>query len=194
EEYPVNSNRYMPAYKLFPDWAGVDLIGVDSYFQLEQDPLTVDPSAPPDPGVAALKAAWHRFDTGAGVTTDYSDLHGLATTYRRPVFASEIGYADADYTATAPGAGCPQFDSAGKCASAVNVCAQWNAYEAFFETFAGQSWFTGMNLWDIQTDLTLSTTAPQVDPRGLPVENLLKLWWTATAPSTTPLCPNPSGG
>jgi hypothetical protein len=175
-EYPVGSGQYTPAYNLFPAWDAVDMIGVDSYFELD---LPAGQGGVPDPGVPALNAAWNSFGTEYdATTTDFADLHALATKYGKPVFASEIGYSDGAYSAHDPASTCP--DESNPCTDTVDLQAQADAYESFFETFANAPWFAGMVLWDFQVDQTPSQAYIQVDPRGTPAEQVIKDWWTAT--------------
>jgi hypothetical protein len=174
-EYPAGSGQYTPAYDLFPAWDAVDMIGVDSYFELD---LPKGQGGVPDPGVPALNAAWNSFTNEFGdPTTDFADLHALASDYDKPVFASEIGYSDGAYSAHDPASICP--DESDPCTDTVDLQAQSDAYESFFETFANARWFVGMVLWDFQVDQTPTLSSIQVDPRGTPAEQIIKNWWTA---------------
>ena len=183
----VPANFPLRGYQVYPAWDAVDLIGVDSYFQLD---LPRGKGGVPDPGVPALVSAWHSFTNRIRVAHPaYDDLNGLATQYNKPVFASEVGYSSGDYStfsraATALTAAIPSTGGQ-SCTDGVNTQAQTDAYEAYFETFAGAPWYDGMVIWDYQIDEPPSTSAIQVDTRGKPVEPLISSWWKATSTSTT---------
>ena len=186
-EYPSGSGMYEPAYKLFPAWDAVDLIGVDSYFELD---LPKGGGGTPDPGVPALNAAWNSFATEyGGTSTAVGDLHALSTQYHKLVFASEMGFSDGQYAAHDPASTCP--DESNPCTDTVDLQAQADGYESYFETFSGLPWYDGMVLWDFQIDQPPSLTELQVDPRGKPAEQVIRAWWTAgTNPPPPP--PGPS--
>jgi hypothetical protein len=104
-------------------WDAVDLIGVDAYYPLANAP---------NPTVEALKRAWQ--DRGY-VTI----LRSLATTYRKPVLLTEIGYRSVAGATAAP------WDSTR--AGATSQEEQANAYEAAIATFAPQPWVDGLFWW-----------------------------------------------
>ncbi len=102
-------------------WDALDWIGVSGYFPLA-------PEASPDR--AALVRAWQPI---------LDKLERLATTTKRPVLFTEIGYRSAD------GAAWRQWEIPRD--APLNLDAQREAYEAFFETVWTRPWVAGAYPW-----------------------------------------------
>lgn len=102
-------------------WDALDWIGVSGYF-----PLTPDAS----PDRVALVRAWQPI---------LEKLERLATTTGRPVLFTEIGYRSAD------GAAWRQWEIPRD--ATLNLDAQREAYEAFFETVWTRPWVAGAYPW-----------------------------------------------
>jgi len=100
-------------------WDALDYIGVDAYF-----PLTNQVN----PAVATLVEGWQ---------SPLKLISGTAKKYNKSVIFTEIGYQSIANTATEPaGAKGP-----------LNLMAQSNCYEAFFEVFYTLPWFEGVFWW-----------------------------------------------
>lgn len=102
-------------------WDALDWIGVSGYFPL------VDEATP---SRATLVAAWQPI---------VEKLGALSAQHRKPVLFTEIGYRSADAPAWR------QWEMPR--AAAVNLDAQRNAYEAFFEAVWPQPWLAGAYPW-----------------------------------------------
>jgi hypothetical protein len=107
-------------YKVFPFWKNMDYIGVDAYF-----PLSADKT----PSVNSLKKGWEKHSEA---------LREISTKHSRPVLFTEYGYRNVDY-----GAAEPWKEAEGE----RNDETQSNAYEAFYQSFAGKDWFAGGYVW-----------------------------------------------
>ncbi|HEV8080517.1 MAG TPA: hypothetical protein VGP43_07390 [Chitinophagaceae bacterium] len=107
-------------YKNFPFWDKLDYIGVDAYFPL---------SAGETPSVNSLKNGWKQYG---------EELEKISIEHNRPILFTEYGYRNVDYNSAEP-----WKENEGK----QNDEAQVNAYEAFYESFAGKKWFAGGFVW-----------------------------------------------
>ena len=112
-------------YKNFPFWQKLDYIGIDAYFPLVDDET---------PDKNSLIKAWKKY---------IDELQKLSTQINRPVLFTEYGYRNVDH-ATAE----PWKESEGN----QNNKAQANAYEAFYQSFAGKKWFAGGYVWKWYVD------------------------------------------
>ncbi len=107
-------------YKNFPFWQKLDYIGVDAYFPLAKD-------ATPD--VNSIKEGWEKY---------VNALEKISKENNLPILFTEYGYRNVDYNASEP-----WKEKEGN----KNDEAQSNAYEAFYQTFAGKKWFAGGYVW-----------------------------------------------
>ncbi|HEY7631258.1 MAG TPA: hypothetical protein VH817_11175 [Thermoleophilaceae bacterium] len=134
-------------------WNRLDYIGVDAYFPL---------ASASDPSLADLLTAW----TSRGYV---NSLHTIATNYNRKVLFTEVGYRSEPDTATHP------FQWSG--APAIDLLAQSTAYEAAYETFAGQPWFAGMYWWYWPPVLPADGGMdPEYRPIDKPAETVMQTW------------------
>lgn len=138
-------------YESFPFWEKLDYIGVDAYF-----PLTKDKT----PNVKALKRAWQKYN---GL------LEQICLEHNRPVLFTEYGYRNVDYNTTEPW----KENDDGQ-----NDEAQANAYEAFYQNFAGKKWFAGGYVWKwYVTGTHQHRSAIDFSPQGKPVLKLIENWY-----------------
>ena len=107
-------------YQNFPFWEKLDYIGVDAYFTLSTDET---------PSVNSLKNGWKQY---------CEELEKISIEHNRPILFTEYGYRNVDYNTAEP-----WKENEGK----QNDEAQSNAYEAFYQSFAGKKWFAGGFVW-----------------------------------------------
>ena len=109
------------SYQQVPFWDKMEFIGVDAYFPL---------SAGKTPEVNTLKTSWDPIK---------AELKKFSVKNNKNILFTEYGYASRDFSTEKP------WDSwRGK---PVNLQAQANAYQAIFETFWSEEWFSGGFLW-----------------------------------------------
>ncbi len=143
-------------YKDIRFWDAMDYIGLDAYFPLAQGKT---------PDVKALKAGWE---------DPYQKLKLLHKVYEKPILFTEFGYRSVD------GCGWQQWELEGiSYSSKVNLQAQINAYQAFFEQFWGEEWFAGVFLWQWYTNDARSGGERNSDytPQNKPAEALIRSWF-----------------
>lgn len=102
-------------------WDALDWIGISAYFPLVDAPT---------PSRSALVEAWQPI---------IRELAALSATWQRPIVFTEIGYRSAD------GAAWRQWEIPRQ--ASLNLQAQTNAYEAFFEAVWPQPWLGGVFPW-----------------------------------------------
>jgi len=107
-------------YKAVPFWGKLDYIGIDGYF-----PLSTDNT----PSVADMVASWQ---------STISAIEQFKTALNKDVIFAEIGYKSVDQCA---------YEPWNPTSNTVNMQAQSNSYQAFFEAFANKPWFKGAFLW-----------------------------------------------
>lgn len=100
-------------------WDALDYIGIDAYF-----PLATEANPP----VSTLVAGWQ---------SPLAKISSVAQNFSKTVIFTEIGYESMASTATAP------YGTNGP----LNLMAQANCYEAFFQAVYTQSWFQGVFWW-----------------------------------------------
>jgi arabinogalactan endo-1,4-beta-galactosidase len=118
---PVTYGANFDELEKVPFWDAVDFIGVSAYFPL------VDAKTP---SRAQLVAAWKPI---------VARLDAMATRWKKPVMFTELGYRSSD------GAAWRQWEIPRD--AAVNLEAQRNAYEAFFEAVWREPWLAGVYFW-----------------------------------------------
>lgn len=144
-------------------WDALDLVGVDAYWPLADEP-TAD--------AAALVEAWRPIA---------SALEAFSRRTGKRILFTEAGYASRRGSTTAPfdWLTSPLRDDAEQAA----------AYEALLSTFEGRPWFAGVHWW-MWDDLPGSGEDQTRDytPRGKPAEAVLRRHWrdAATTRSRTP--------
>lgn len=98
----------------------LDHIGIDGYFPLS--PINT-------PSVSELVNAWQ---------AKISEIEEYKTQFNKKVIFTEIGYKSIDYCAYQPW---------NPTSTTLNIQAQSNSFQAFFEAFANKSWFKGAFIW-----------------------------------------------
>ncbi len=136
-------------YQETPFWNKLDYIGIDGYFPLSNNDT---------PSVGELVKNWQ---------PHINAINQLRTTQNKNVIFTELGYCSVDKTTFEPWN--PQ-------SSIVNLKAQTNAYQAFFEVFSNKPWFKGAFLWKWYPKHQTSGGIENNDytPQNKPVEALIK--------------------
>ncbi|WP_188651489.1 glycoside hydrolase family 113 [Yeosuana aromativorans] len=116
--YAANWNEYNQT----PFWNKLDYIGIDAYFPVS-DLKT--------PTVEACKLGLGRWKTEMKHTCD---------SLKKPVLFTEFGYRSVDFSGKKPWLTDRQMGT-------VNLQAQTNATQAFFETFWNEDWIAGGFIW-----------------------------------------------
>ena len=145
--YAANWNEYHKT----PFWSDLDYIGIDGYFPIS-DLKT--------PSVEDCKTGLKPWKTE--MKTFYSTLN-------KPVLFTEFGYRSVDFTAKQPWRSDVEMD-------AVNLSAQTNATQAFFDSFWNEDWIAGGFIWKWFHD-NESVGGPNdawFTPQNKPVESIIK--------------------
>jgi hypothetical protein len=138
-------------YQRVPFWDALDYIGVDAYYGLADE-------ANPAPPVADMVAAWQ--------SRGYLPrLRAVSQRTGKQVLFTEIGYRGTHATAVHPNWWNVVDDA--------DTQAQANAYEAFYQAIAGQTWVAGFYWWDANTD---SWSVQDYSPIGKPAERVMSEW------------------
>tara|TARA_R110000868_G_scaffold720_4_gene5250 strand:- start:10926 stop:11882 length:957 start_codon:yes stop_codon:yes gene_type:complete len=116
--YAANWNEYNRT----PFWDDLDYIGIDGYFPVS-DLKT--------PTVEACKLGLERWK---------SEMKKFCNELKKPILFTEFGYRSVNFTGKAPWRADREMDS-------VNLEAQTNALQAFFETFWDEDWIAGGFVW-----------------------------------------------
>jgi hypothetical protein len=106
-------------------WDALDAIGVDAYYPLTRED---------DPTVADLRRAWAPI---------LNRLETLSASWQLPIILTEIGYQSLDGTNRTP------WEVVG---GSLDLQEQADCYQAFFDTFTGQSWWNGVYWWAWDTN------------------------------------------
>jgi hypothetical protein len=109
------------SYSSFPHWSKLDYLGIDAYFPISEAQT---------PTVEEVKGGWEKVK---------AELMRQQQLYNIPVLFTEYGYRSIDFCAKAP------WES-GR-ADHVNLEAQQNAYEGFYQSMWHEPWFAGGFLW-----------------------------------------------
>ena len=144
-----------------PFWDALDYIGIQAYFPLsESDSLSID----------EIRKGWKPHVT---------KLKSISKKYRKPILFTEIGYRNTTDTATKPWEWPESIDNL---LVQTSIETQYNCYEAFFETFWKEDWFSGALFWqwrisngrrgNRQMSITFS-------PEGKPAEQSMAEWFGA---------------
>jgi uncharacterized membrane protein len=145
-------------------WDKVDLLGIDGYF-----PLTNHS----DPTLAELTAAWRNNEFGEDLV---ATVQNFADAHQKPLIFTELGYESVAGTNTAPFS----FTLSGT----FDPTEQDNCYTAFYTVWAPEnSWMIGIFWWDWPVQPP-PTSDLSYNPRGKPVENVLKTF--QSPPSGSP--------
>ena len=159
-------------YQLIEFWDALDLVGVDAYF-----PLTDDPT----PTVEALVEAWRPWS---------DELRDVARATGKPILFAEYGYRSVD------GAAGRQWElPEGRRARGLpsNGAAQAAAYEALFRVWWDRSWFAGGFAWKWYAGSPAGDwIATDYSPQGKAAETVMASWYGGDASAgAPPRCPYP---
>jgi hypothetical protein len=147
--YAANFNEYARV----GFWDALDLIGIDAYWPLSQEPTR---------DAAALERAWQPIR---------ADLAAFAAVQQRRILFTEAGYTSAEGTTTRP--------YSWTISETPDPAEQAAAYQALLTTFDQQPWWAGVFWWvwdvlpDENEDHSLDFT-----PRGKAAEDVVRRWWT----------------
>ncbi|HEV2369091.1 MAG TPA: hypothetical protein VGR90_04405, partial [Acidimicrobiales bacterium] len=161
----------------------VDLIGVSSYFPLDDSPA---------PTLAQLRADWSNSHASATYGSNWvAVLDQLAASTHKPIVFGEAGYMSGDYAAKQPFLnfeGQPDWQL------------QSDLYQALLETFSAKPWWSGAVWWEWGNPDGAIPDAGR-SPGGKTAELLLQRWYAQgqrPANPDTPLVlaggPGSSGG
>ena len=145
--YAANWNEYHKT----PFWSDLDYIGIDGYFPIS-DLKT--------PSVEDCKT---------GLLPWKTEMKAFYSTLNKPVLFTEFGYRSVDFTAKQPWRSDVEMD-------AVNLSAQTNATQAFFDSFWNEDWIAGGFIWKWFHD-NESVGGPNdawFTPQNKPVESIIK--------------------
>jgi len=136
-------------YNLVPFWDKLDYIGIDGYFPL---------STSTTPSVEELVANWQ---------TTITTIDQFRISQNKDVVFTEIGYKSVDACAHEPW---------NPTSTTLNLQAQSNSYQAFFEAWANKPWFRGAFLWKWYPNHTNAGGSGNIDytPQNKPAEFILK--------------------
>ncbi len=159
--------NYVNEFEYIKFWGSLDYIGISAYFEHWNDG-----------SVPSLLASWKSIDD--------NQISKLQSTYNKPILFTEIGYKSIDNAHTQP------WDS-GK-SGAYNAQEQVNDYEALFQYWNNRPYFTGLILWDWNSDPNYGGQGnTDYTPHNKPAENTIRHWFT-TGPSQSPApTPTPDG-
>ena len=145
--YAANWNEYHKT----PFWSDLDYIGIDGYFPIS-DLKT--------PSVEDCKTGLKPWKT---------EMKAFYSTLNKPVLFTEFGYRSVDFTAKQPWRSDVEMD-------VVNLNAQTNATQAFFDSFWNEDWIAGGFIWKWFHD-NESVGGPNdawFTPQNKPVESIIK--------------------
>jgi hypothetical protein len=137
-------------------WDKLDYIGIDAYFPLVEAKL---------PEVSELKLAW---------VQHARKILSLYLAHKKPVLFTEFGYRSIDLCCW------QQWERENlPHDQEVNLQAQVNAYQAFFESFWDQPWFAGVFLWQWYThhDRAGGLQNSDFTPQNKPAEKTISSWF-----------------
>ena len=137
-------------------WDAVDYIGLDAYFPLVQAET---------PDVESLRKGW---------AEPFRKIELLNKVYGKPILFTEFGYRSID------NCGWKQWEFEDiPFNQKVNLQAQQNAYQAFFEQFWDQPWFAGVFVWQWYTNDSKAGGDRNSDytPQNKPAEQLIQDWF-----------------
>ena len=161
-------------YQLIEFWDALDLVGVDAYF-----PLTDEPT----PTVETLVEAWRPWS---------DELRDVARATGKPILFAEYGYRSVD------GAAGRQWElPEGRRARGLpsNGAAQAAAYEALFRVWWDRSWFAGGFAWKWYAGSpSADWIATDYSPQGKAAETVMASWYGGDASAgVPPAMPMPVG-
>ncbi len=145
--YAANWNEYTKT----PFWNELDYIGIDGYFPVS-DLKT--------PTVADCKLGLKRWKT---------EVKKCYDTYDKPILFTEFGYRSMNFTGKEPW-------RSDRGIVEVNLEAQANATQAFFETFWNEDWVSGGFVWKWYHEHNRAggPNDPRFTPQNKPVEKIIQ--------------------
>ncbi|MFJ9692768.1 glycoside hydrolase family 113 [Kitasatospora sp. NPDC101183] len=143
-------------YRKVPFWKDLDLIGVDAYFPLSEQPTT---------DRARLREAWQPI-------TD--QLAAFSDAQQRKVLFAEAGYVSQRGSTTAP--------YSWTVSTTEDAAEQAAAYDALLTALDGKPWWAGVCwwMWDDWPDTGETPGNLAYTPHGKPAEEVLKQRWGVT--------------
>lgn len=153
---PVTYAANWDEYEGVRFWDAVDVVGIDAYFPLSDEKT---------PSVERLKREWK------GPAQKMAAIYKLLG---KRVLFTEFGYRSIDHCSWR------QWELEGiPYTQQVNLEAQVNAYQAFFETFWDQPWFAGVFVWQWYThdDRAGGVSNSDYTPQNKPAEELIGRWY-----------------
>ncbi len=141
-------------YQEVPFWDQLDYVGIDAYFPLSDQV---------DPTVSELIALWQPWK---------SAIKQLADSVNKPVLFCEFGYRSRNYTTKEP------WDSERK--GEVNLDAQKVAYQALFQSFWQEPWFSGGYLWKWfpNHEQAGGVNNNRFTPQNKPATEVIRKWYS----------------
>ena len=153
-------------YRDIEFWDALDLVGVDAYFPLSDDPT---------PSVETLVEAWRPWSR---------ELREVAETTGKPILFAEYGYRSVD------GAAGRQWELAeGRRARGLpsNGQAQAAAYEALFRVWWERPWFAGGFAWKWYAGTPAADwIATDYSPQGKAAATVMASWYGGDASARRP--------
>lgn len=151
---PVLYAANFDEYRAVSFWYAVDLIGIDAYWELADQPTS---------DVAELQEAWQPIR---------AELREFAAQTGRRILFSEAGYTSQLGTTTAPFA--PMVSGI------PDQAEQAAAYQALFESFQGEPWWAGVFWWYWAVPLDERANGPlSYSPDGKAAEEVVRRWWSS---------------
>ena len=97
------------------------------------------------------------------------EIQKVSEENKRPVLFTEYGYRNVDYNTAEP-----WKENEGN----QNNKAQVNAYEAFYQSFAGKKWFAGGFVWKWYADVERHRLSNiEFTPQDKPAEKVIENWY-----------------
>lgn len=142
-------------YQKTPFWKELDYIGVNAYFPLS-DAQT--------PDVETCKIAMEKWKL---------EMQTFAKSQNKSIIFTEFGYRSVDYTAKQPW-------RSDRDMTEVNLVAQSNATQAFFESLWNEDWVSGGFIWKWFPNYESSggSNDSRFTPQNKPVENIIKQFYS----------------
>ncbi|MEO6833925.1 MAG: hypothetical protein ABI378_14720 [Chitinophagaceae bacterium] len=139
-------------YEAFRAWSKLDYIGIDAYFPLDDAQ---------QPSLEKLKRAW---------MFQKVKLKAISEHYKRPILFTEYGYRNCDFACKEPWS---------ESSTKRNDAAQSIALQAFYESFAHESWTAGGYLWKWYGDAEQINYQNEVDysPQGKAAMEVVRKWY-----------------
>jgi hypothetical protein len=145
--YAANFNEYTRV----PFWDALDLIGIDAYWPLSQQPTSE---------TAMLERAWEPIR---------AELAAFAAKNHRRILFTEAGYTSAHGTTTLP--------HSWMISETPDQAEQAAAYQALLTSFDEQPWWAGVFWWVWEVPPNEGDNMLDFTPRGKAAENVVRMWW-----------------